>query len=223
MGKKLELVLYQSEIEKYISELTNEQGEPAGNEEKRKARAALAHFVKMLKENGRTWPEITDFDAFKANSKATSNETNQNDRRIRKFFASLDTERKNDTMTENEVIDVEETTQPLDDGASTENTQASEEPEAKITAPIEPEENTTPAPVKKKPGRKVFDTVNGEKKSEKLMMYFTPELIAKMRDWCELARISNVSFITGLVEDFLKDKEDTLKAYREFRKNLGFN
>lgn len=203
MGKKLELVLYPIEIEKYISELTNENGEPAGSEEKRKTRTALAHFVKLLKDNGRTWPEITDFDAFKANSKATSNETNQNDRRIRKFFASLDTERKNANMTDNSTV------QPLDDGASTE-----------ITAPIEREENTTPAPVKKKPGRKVFDTVNGEKKSEKLMMYFTPELIAKIKAWCDMKGISNVSFITGVVEDFLKDKEEKINNFLKMRSEL---
>lgn len=232
MGKKLELVLFSIEIEKYISELTNENGEPAGSEEKRKTRAALAHFVKMLKDNGRTWPEITDFDTFKANSKATPNETNQNDRRIRKFFASLDTERKNDTMTENKVIDVEETIQPLDDGASTENTQASKEPEAEITAPIEPEETTenqpelspeetkTPAPVRKKPGRKVFDTVNGSKKSEKLMMYFTPELIAKIRVWCDMKGISNVSYITGLVEADLDSKTDKINAFLKMRSEL---
>ena len=203
MGKKLELVLYPIEIEKYISELTNENGEPAGSEEKRKSRAALAHFVKMLKDNGRTWPEIYDFDTFKANSKATPNETTANDRRIRKFFASLDTERNNANMTDNSTV------QPLDDGASTE-----------ITAPIEPEENTTPAPVKKKPGRKVFDTVNGEKKSEKLMMYFTPELIAKIKAWCDMKGISNVSFITGLVEGFLKDKEEKINNFLKMRSEL---
>lgn len=209
MGKKLELVLFPIEIEKYISELTNEDSEPAGSEEKRKARAALAHFVKMLKDNGRTWPEITDFEAFAANSKATANETTANNRRIRKFFAWFETERKNDTMTDNDVIDVEETAQPLNDGAGSE-----------ITAPIEPEENTTLAPVKKKPGRKVFDTVNGEKKSEKLMMYFTPELIAKIRTWCDMKGISNVSYITGLIEADLQSKEDKINAFLKMRAEL---
>jgi len=170
MGKKLELVLYPIEIEKYISELTNEDSEPAGSEEKRKARAALAHFVKMLKDNGRTWPEITDFEAFAANSKATANETTANDRRIRKFFAWFETERKNDTMTDNDVIDVEETAQPLVDGASSET-----------TAPIEPEETepeetkTTPAPVRKKLGRK-----NGEKRVQ-VSVYLNPETYEGIR------------------------------------------
>lgn len=116
---------------------------------------------------------------------------------------------------------VEEHSQGVDDETSTE-----------ITAPIEPEEttenqpeawpeeNTTPAPVKKKPGRKRFDTVNGEKKSEKLMLYLTPELIAKIRVWCDMKGISNVSFITGLIEDFLKDKEDKINAFLKMRSEL---
>lgn len=73
---------------------------------------------------------------------------------------------------------------------------------------------------KKKPGRKVFDTVNGSKKSEKLMMYFTPELITKIRVWCDMKGISNVSFITGLIEDFLKDKEEVINVFLAMRNAL---
>ena len=138
--------------------------------------------------------------------------------------------------------EAEESSQHLDDGTSSEISQSCE---AESTAPIEPEiitdntnatadietwpeadkpahveENTNHAPIKKKPGRKVLDTVNGSKKSEKLMMYFTPELIARVRIWCDMKGISNVSFITGLVEDFLKDKEDKINAFLKLRSEL---
>ena len=215
MAKKLELVLYQIEIEKYISELTNDSGEPAGNEERRKTRIALANFMKLLKDNGRTWPEISDFDTFTANSKANPHETTANDRRIRKFFASIDTGRKNVIMTDNS------TAQPLDGGTSSEIT-ANIEPEETTENQPEtwPEETATPAPVRKKPGRKVFDTVNGEKKSEKIMLYLTPALIEKVRAWCDMKGVSYLGFITGLIEDFLKDREDKINAFLEMRKEL---
>lgn len=221
MGKKLELVLYPIEIEKYISELTSEDGKPAGSEEKRKARAALAHFVKMLKDNGRTWPEITDFEAFAANSKATANETTANDRRIRKFFAWFETERKNDTMTDNDVIDVEETAQPLDDSTSSENVQASEENEVEMTAPNESESLpeceaiTENEPVKNKGGRRRYDTEKGEKRSVKFMVYFTPSVMAELKDLCSMKHTTCANYLFELACREIKRNEEALAFFRE--------
>ena len=63
------------------------------------------------------------------------------------------------------------------------------------------------------------DTVNGEKKSEKMMMYFTPEMITKIRTWCDLKGISTVSYITNLIEADLHNKLDKINAFLELRNN----
>ena len=174
----------------------------------------------------------------------------ENINRAKKFFAWLEIERKNAIMTDNSTAHAIEagTTVPSEapetlGAVEPETLQASEEPEAEtagtveehsqgvddetsteLTAHIEPEswpeENVTPTPVRKKPGRKVFDTVNGSKKSEKLMMYFTPELIAKIRVWCDMKGISNVSYITGLVEADLDSKTDKINAFLKMRSEL---
>ena len=63
------------------------------------------------------------------------------------------------------------------------------------------------------------DTVNSSKKSEKITLYFTPELITEIRDWCYLKRISAVSYITSLIEADLHSKEDKINAFLELRNN----
>ena len=64
------------------------------------------------------------------------------------------------------------------------------------------------------------DTENGEKKDKKLMMYFTPELIARIRIWCDLKGISAVSYITGLIEADLYSKQEKINTFLEMRNNL---
>ena len=200
-------MIFATEIKQYISQLKTKSGNPAGVQEQTRTENILTAFCNKLE----TWPEETDYDTFRAEIDKPDNPkfATENINRVKKFFAWLELERKNDTMTKNEVIDVEETTQPLDGNANTE-----------ITAPIEPEETTTPAPVKKKSGRKVFDTVNGEKKSEKLMLYLTPALIAKLRVWCDMKGISNVSYITALIETDLDSKTDKINTFLKLRSEL---
>ena len=77
--------------------------------------------------------------------------------------------------------------------------------------PTQPE----PACVERKSGRKCLDTENGEVRSEKLMIYLTPSMIADVRDWCSLKRISCVSYITGLISADLAGKQEKLKFFRE--------
>ena len=78
----------------------------------------------------------------------------------------------------------------------------------------------THTPVKKRTGRKPFDTVNGEKRTEKLMMYLTPETITRLRAWCDLKGISAVSYITALIEADLDSKADTINSFLEMRQKL---
>ena len=104
-----------------------------------------------------------------------------------------------------------EISHPADDGAVT---------------PIEPEisqEVSTgdeTALHKTKTGRKPMDTINGETKSQKVMMYFNPTLLTKIRAWCDMKGISLVSYITGLIENDLSDKNDKINFFLEMRKGL---
>ena len=198
-------MLFSTEIEQYISKLKTSSGNTAGVQEQTRTRNIITAFCRNLL----TWPNEADYCTFRSTIDKPENPkfATENINRVKKFFAWLEDERKNTIMTENEVSGMEETTQPDLFGHD--------------ETPIEQEETATPAPVRKKPGRKAFDTVNGEKKSEKIMVYFTPELIEKIRTWCELARISNVSYITGLIEADLHNKEDMINAYNKFRKELG--
>lgn len=56
-----------------------------------------------------------------------------------------------------------------------------------------------------------------KKRTEKMRLYFKPELLEKIRDWCYLKRISCVSYITALIEADLKtdDKQKKLDFFRE--------
>lgn len=68
----------------------------------------------------------------------------------------------------------------------------------------------------KKTGRNPLDTVNNEAKTEKLMMYFTPTLIKKIRAWCRIKDISCVSYITALIEADISAHEDKINSFLEF-------
>ena len=86
--------------------------------------------------------------------------------------------------------------------------------------PMMPVEATTTEPDKteKHRGRSTIDE-NGEKRSEKLMLYLTPSLIGDIRDWCRLKGISCVDYITNTVKADLETKLSKIKAYRELRDN----
>lgn len=238
------------EINQYISQLKTNSGNPAGVQERTRTRNILIAFCDYsdLWHDSRL-PDESDFDAFRKEIDKPDNPKFATEyiNRVKKFFAWFEIERKNTNMKDNSTAHAIEagTTAPIEEpetpGAlEPESVQASEETSqgvddetsTEITAPIEPEETTenqpelspeetkTPAPVRKKPGRKVFDTVNGSKKSEKLMMYFTPELIAKIRVWCDMKGISNVSYITGLIEADLESKTDKINAFLKMRSEL---
>lgn len=228
-------MVFATEIKQYISQLKTKSGNPAGVQEQTRTENILNAFCERLS----TWPNESDYEAFRATIDKHDNTkfATENINRVKKFFAWLKSREEAATMPEieeytqqglfeaeadtaqvtdiqtwpeaNNTPTIETLSQPLDHEASTENTTTNE-----------PEEKAKPVPIKKKAGRKVFDTVNGEKKSEKLMMYFTPELIARIRAWCDMKGISNVSFITGIVEDFLKDKEDKINTFLKMRSEL---
>ena len=197
-------MLFSTEIEQYISKLKTSSGNTAGVQEQTRTRNIITAFCRNLL----TWPNEADYCTFRSTIDKPENPkfATENINRVKKFFAWLEDERKNTIMTENEVSGMEETTQPDLFGHD--------------ETPIEPEETATPAPVRKKPGRKAFDTVNGEKKSEKMMIYFTPELITRIRARCDMKGISNVSYITALIQADLDSKADKINSFLKMRSEL---
>lgn len=181
---------FTTEIKQYISQLTTKSGNPAGIQEQTRTENILTAFCDTYMTT-KTWPDTSDYEAFSADIDSPKLAT-ENTNRVKKFFAWLK-EKEIEIMPED-------------------NTTAT-------TAPATwPELSTETEPVQKvkgKPGRKVLDTVNGEKRTEKLMMYFTPELMTEIRNWCHLKRISIVSYITNLIETDLHNdvKMDKLKKF----------
>lgn len=181
-------MLTEEKIEQYVSTLRKKGGKPAGKDLKRKTRKALIGMWEILKESGHDVPDESDYEEYRLCSPYDDEGTASDIQRIKKFFASKEEGSKQLSMIETDEFEIEGEAEP---------------------------EN---AKTKSKAGRKRFDTVNGEKKSEKFMLYFTPDLIAEVRDWCHLKRISAVSYITGLIEADLhsEEKQERLNFFRKY-------
>ena len=198
-------MIYDYQISQYISTLKTKSGIPMREKDKTQVLNVLTAFcAEYMSDPFKKWPDKSDYDAYRVTLSDKPKLAKDNISRIEKFFAWLNSDKETDNMTDKE-------TTPELIPVDTEN-----EPE--ISQEVSTgDETAQPENLKAKTGRRPFDTVNGEKKSEKLMMYFTPELIADIRDWCYLKRISCVSYITALIEADLKtdDKQKKLAFFRE--------
>lgn len=165
-----------------------------------KQKSTVQTMTAILARKDKAWPDESDYAEYRQNSTGNIKTIKENIGRIERFFEWL--RKELDSMTETQEITM-----------TKKDTQF-------INVPIEEkviETNEEVEQPKGKPGRKRFDTVNGSKKSEKLMIYMTPELIADLRDWCYLKRVSCVSYITALIEADLgtEDKQKKLSRFRE--------
>ena len=219
MPQKPQLALYEYEAEKYIANLVTRKGNTAGDSEKQKTRRALAYMTALLKERGHSWPDESDYKAYRAGSNSDNKVIDENISRIEKFFAWL--KKETERMPENgttATLDAETSQPEMFSELDTQGVEASASTNTESeTWPESDTKSDTGKATKKKPGRKVFDTENGEKKDKKLMMYFTPALFDEIRDWCYLKRISAVSYITSLIEADLHtpDKRDKIAFFRQ--------
>ena len=73
----------------------------------------------------------------------------------------------------------------------------------------------TPKP-KNKGGRKVLDP-NGEKRSEKVMLYLTPSLMDDLRDLAYMNRKSIADYVISLIERNNEQKQAKLALFRELQ------
>lgn len=232
--------LTDEEIEQRTELLRGRSNKLLGENEKRKTRNAVKGMRKILEASGHDEPEESDYEEYRRQSYAKDKSngyqtTYQNISRIERFFAPqeegseqlsmIPEEEMTEGMKDPEALGaVEEAEYGADDETSTENVQASEEPEAEMTAPNESESLPEPDPVqvvrkptKNKGGRKPLDTENGEIRSEKMTAYFTPSMAENIRLWCDWTGISFGDLTVKLFGAFLRDKGDMLNGFRKSR------
>ena len=192
--EKKELMLYASEYEEYEATLAGKNPDSsAGKSSKSKTRNALANFMKILSQHGRTWPDASDYEEYKA-GKPDNETTRQNESRVKKFFAWLEKRKETITMTENEVIDVKETTQPISFGAD-------DETSTEITATIKPESFGAAEAVKPEPRKR------GRKSGEKKMpvsVYLDGETYRVMNILSDLTHRSIGEIAANTLSEFAK-------------------
>ena len=134
---------------------------------------------------------------------------------------------RQDLFTENEAETLQASEEPealgaiepeivpgVDDETRTENVQASEEAEAEMTAPSEPE--SWPEPVKNKRGRKRLDD-NGEKLEKFATVYLTPRKAAQFMALCEMDNVKISARITELIEREISGNIDWINDYLAFK------
>ncbi len=204
-------MLTEEKIEGYISRLTTKHGKPAGKDLKRKTRKALQGMLAILMERGHDEPDESDYAEYRESSLCEEESTEQDIKRIKRYFEPQGGSEQLSMIPEEEMT--AGIVPNVDEGATAEPTAET------VPAMNEPDPHTVKASeqasrAKNKGGRKRMDE-NGEKKSEKFMMYFTPSLIADIRDWCSLKRVSCVDYITGLIREDLEKKKDKLEFFRK--------
>ena len=79
-------------------------------------------------------------------------------------------------------------------------------------------EQTEAAKLKGKSGRRVIDK-DGKKRSEKLMVYLTPSLMADIRDLASLYGKSVADCVFTLIKRYVAEKQNKLEIYRTLREN----
>ena len=224
-------------VEEYTATLKGKDGISAAKPDtQRKATKAITDFKKYLSQFDKTIPDESDIEAYRVKSEATDGSKGYQATRtkityIRGYFALNEERSKEATMTdetmrepealgavEPETVQAsEETSQGVDDETSTENVQASEEPEAEITAPIEPE--SLPEPVNKR-GRKRLDE-NGEIRKNKITVYLTDTQNADFEALCSLKQVrSAADYVLGLITAEISRNEEALAFFREARSKL---
>ena len=60
---------------------------------------------------------------------------------------------------------------------------------------------------------------NGEKRSEKVMIYLRPSLYADVKDWANLHGKTITDCIVGMIEGYMQGKQEKLALFRELRDN----
>ena len=124
-----------------------------------------------------------------------------------------------------EPVSSEGVAECADHGASVQKV-TTEEKDTVALSPVDthsneavPVQEATIAPKpKNKGGRKILDP-NGEKRSEKVMIYLRPSLYVDVKDWANLHGKTITDCIIGMIEGYMQGKQEKLALFRELRDN----
>ena len=215
---------FQSDISEYLLILKARNGiDTASQSTRDKWQKVFEKIVLVLIQHGHETPDEKDYEKYRANN-TMSNETFKKYKEKMNEFFSWRQKRRQETMpdekievsTKNEtVIDTETAESEKEIATDAEPSQVTEKVESDT---VEAESLETESDKKKSnAGRKKIDTMKGEKRDQKLMLYLTPSVIADVRDWCSLKNLSSNDYITKLIEADLQDKQEKLSFFRQLR------
>ena len=201
---------FQSDISEYLLILKARNGiDTAPQSTRYKWQKVFEKIVLVLIQHGHETPDEKDYEEYRANN-TMSNETFKKYKEKMNEFFSWRQKRRQETMPD-EKIEVSSENETVIDTRVAES-------EKEIVAKVEVEPVEAESDKKKSnAGRKKIDTVKGEKRDQKLMLYLTPSVIADVRDWCSLKNLSSNDYITKLIEADLQDKQEKLSFFRQLR------
>ena len=201
---------FQSDISEYLLILKARNGiDTASQSTRDKWQKVFEKIVLVLIQHGHETPDEKDYEEYRANN-TMSNETFKKYKEKMNEFFSWRQKRRQETMPD-EKIEVSSENETVID---TETAESEKEIAAKVEVePVEAESDKK----KSNAGRKKIDTMKGEKRDQKLMLYLTPSVIADVRDWCSLKNLSSNDYITKLIEADLQDKQEKLSFFRQLR------
>lgn len=240
MKDEKELVLYERKIKEYLSLLKGKKpGEMAGKSSKDKTKNALADFMLILSKHGRIWPEPSDYDEYCEHSTCKESETTQNVKRVERFFAWLEQQRRENVEVAEEYAQQDlfgksgagieepetlgavegETAQVID-----EPSQLDDEPTTEPRAEKEPSPSVEEKPVptrggkRANAGRKRLDE-NGEIRNVKMTVYMTETTATDFQALCLLKHASSATdYVLGLIKGEIAKNEKALSFFREAEK-----
>ena len=216
-----------SEIETYITELKNKQGNPASTSEQRKTRKALSVMIDILASNGRSWPIEIDYEEYSSKSSCNERGTKDNVARVKKFFDWLLSRREN-----LQGVDDKHDTQPdFSPSQASDNTQEisnDHEPIREKLQGVDYEHETLPDFVpshegdekqthkrggkRDNAGRKTKNE-NGEKLEKFATVYLTPTQADKFKALCSLDGLKISDKLREMIEKEIEANSDLIESF----------
>lgn len=200
---------FQSEIAEYLLTLKARNGiDIAPISTRDKWDKVLNGIVLVLIQNGHETPDEKDYEEYRASKKLKDETFTTYQEKIKEFFSWSEKRRQEQMLEETKTSEVSTQVEPAVD---------SEPVEAESETVYDAEPSQVTDKKKNNAGRKKFDTENGEKRNQKLMLYLTPSVIEDVRDWCSLKKLTVNNYVTALIEADLRDKQGKLDSFRQLR------
>lgn len=207
--------------------------------EQKRMREDTLKFNAWLEGRGKAWPSAEDFAGYVNERKRRVGKkesqpyaaADKAGARVSAIYEAIARQKGENSMSEDfkatqpedslDVTEVAEATQPVEVEQPVHEPSTLEATEA--TPEVEPvqgvhEQETAPKPRGRNGGRKIKDA-EGEKRSEKVMLYLTPSLMTDIKDLAGFYGKSLTDYIIGLIETHAEEKQAKLASFRELRDN----